>query len=89
MTDEPGGVTAMVVTTADWGALKAERDAFAAALDEATHTYVPVGPPPSDSCDHDYAHRDDRRAWLCAAMRADPVHQTPDAVRARLAGGAA
>ena len=67
--------------------VEADRNVLAAALAAATHAYVPCGPAPSDSCDHDYAGRDGD-VWLCMAKRADPVHDTLDAVRARLAGGA-
>lgn len=61
--------------------------ALAEALAAATHAYVPPdGPASPDSCDHDYADERDGSVWLCMTVRADPVHQTPDAVLTRLDG---
>lgn len=95
--DEPGGITAMVVTAAEWDALTADRDAMVAALAAATHTYEPcctgvACDSACDSCGAAVAVAPSAAGVLetvCCRLRVDPVHQTPDAVRARLAGGTA
>lgn len=86
-TAEPDGFTARVVTAAEWEALAAERDAMTGALAAATHAYEPccTGVACDSACDSCGA--DVRRSGaeqVCCERRADPVHDTPDAVRSRL-----
>lgn len=72
--------------------LTAENALFAEALAAATHAYERCGA--GVACDSacDSCGADVRRGGaeqVCCGLRDDPVHQTPGAVRARLAGGAA